>query len=231
MPVLCWHYTPSLWPWSLWTLSCTVSMTTTQGRLLVTCVGGFACTEWELHNRLKREGERGSLWQCSACWNENQLYESCNGAITEHVADDGEVAVFLFIQTDISHINTLHNCSGSHYSSNPECLSCGTQLACERSKKKNRNAVDMFPSSWWRHHGILLQTLSSLSFFLWEKILPSHVERPPLAETGKASHCIADLPCCSHLFCLPTQLRCRLVICRGLIHKNLTGLQLYNMPA
>lgn len=136
MPVLCWHYTPSLWPWSLWTLSCTVSMTTTQGRLLVTCVGGFACTEWELHNRLKREGERESLWQCSACWNENQLYESCNGAITEHVADDGEVAVFLFIQTDISHINTLHNCSGSHYSSNPECLSCGTQLACERSKKK-----------------------------------------------------------------------------------------------
>lgn len=30
MPVLCWHYTPSLWPWSLWTLSCTVSMTTTR---------------------------------------------------------------------------------------------------------------------------------------------------------------------------------------------------------
>lgn len=99
------------------------------------------------------------------------------------------------------------------------------------AKKKTRNAVDMFQSSWWRHHGILLQTLSSLSFFLWDKILPSHVERPPLAETGKASHCIADLPCCSHLFCLPTQLRCRLVICRGLIHKNLTGLQLYNMPA
>lgn len=153
MPVLCWHYTPSLWPWSLWTLSCTVSMTTTQGRLLVTCVGGFACTEWELHNRLKREGERESLWQCSACWNENQLYESCNGAITEHVADDGEVAVFLFIQTDISHINTLHNCSGSHYSSNPECLSCGTQLACERSKKKNQKCrwhvpVLLMKASW-----------------------------------------------------------------------------------
>lgn len=27
------------------------------GRLLVTCVGGFACTEWELHNRLHRENE------------------------------------------------------------------------------------------------------------------------------------------------------------------------------
>lgn len=92
---------------------------------------GSCITDW-------RERGRESLWQCSACWNENQLYESCNGAITEHVADDGEVAVFLFIQTDISHINTLHNCSGSHYSSNPECFSCGSQLACERSKKKKK---------------------------------------------------------------------------------------------
>lgn len=63
MPVLCWHYTPSLWPWSRWTLSCTVSMTTTQGRLLVTCVGGFACTEWELHNQLNRERVFGSAQQ------------------------------------------------------------------------------------------------------------------------------------------------------------------------
>lgn len=35
-------------------------MTTTQGRLLVTCVGGFACTEWELHNRLNTERVFGS---------------------------------------------------------------------------------------------------------------------------------------------------------------------------
>lgn len=144
MPLLCWHYTPSLWPWSLWTLSCTVSMTTTRGTLLVTCVGGFACTEWELHNRLNRE----SLWQCSAFWNENPLHEFCNGTITEHVVEDGEVAVFLFIQTTISHINTLHNCCGSHYSPNPEILSCawGSQLASERSEK--RYAFDMSLSSW-----------------------------------------------------------------------------------
>lgn len=38
-------------------------MTTTQGRLLVTCVGGFACTEWELHNRLNRERVFGSAQQ------------------------------------------------------------------------------------------------------------------------------------------------------------------------
>lgn len=96
MPLLCWHYTPSLWPWSLWTLSCTVSMTTTQQRLLVTCVGGFACSEWKLHNRLNRE----SLWQCSALWNQNQFHGFCNGTIIEHVAEDGE-AVFLFTQTSI----------------------------------------------------------------------------------------------------------------------------------
>lgn len=35
-------------------------MTTTRGTLLVTCVGGFACTEWELHNRLNRERVSGS---------------------------------------------------------------------------------------------------------------------------------------------------------------------------
>lgn len=34
--------------------------TTTRGRLLVTCVGGFACTEWELHNRLSGESVSGS---------------------------------------------------------------------------------------------------------------------------------------------------------------------------
>lgn len=32
-------------------------------RLLVTCVGGFACTEWELHNRLNRERVFGSSTQ------------------------------------------------------------------------------------------------------------------------------------------------------------------------
>lgn len=35
-------------------------MTATQARLLVTCVGGFACTEWELHNRLNTERVSGS---------------------------------------------------------------------------------------------------------------------------------------------------------------------------
>lgn len=92
MPLLCWHYTPSLWPWSLWTLSRTVSITTTRRRLLVTCVGGFACTEWELHNTEQRK----SLWQRSAVWNENQFHEFSNGIILEHVVEDGEVAVFLF---------------------------------------------------------------------------------------------------------------------------------------
>lgn len=38
-------------------------MTTTRGTLLVTCVGGFACTEWELHNRPNRERVFGSAQQ------------------------------------------------------------------------------------------------------------------------------------------------------------------------
>lgn len=138
MPVLCWHYTPSLWPWSPWALSCTVSMTTTQGRLLVTCVGGFACTEWELHNTLSRErgSERVSLWQHLAVWNENQLHESCNGTITEHVVEDGEVTVFLFTQTGITHINTLHNCCGSLFAPDHEIVSCACDWPVKGAKKK-----------------------------------------------------------------------------------------------
>lgn len=54
--------------------------------------------------------------------------------------EDDEVAAFLFIQTSISHINTLHNCHGSHYSRRAGILSCarGLQLASERSKKKKK---------------------------------------------------------------------------------------------
>lgn len=66
-----------------------VSMTTTLGRLLVTCVGGFACAEWVLHNRLNREK---SLWQRLAVQNENRLHESCSGTIAGHAVKDDEAA-------------------------------------------------------------------------------------------------------------------------------------------
>lgn len=58
--------------------------------------------------------ERASLWQRRAFRNETQHNECCHGTITAHVVQDGKVAVFLFILTSIMHINTLHNCRGSH---------------------------------------------------------------------------------------------------------------------
>lgn len=173
MPLLCWHYTPSLWPWSLWTLSRTVSITTTRRRLLVTCVGGFACTEWELHNTEQRK----SLWQRSAVWNENQFHAFSNGIILEHVVEDGEVAVFIyFLQTSISHISTLHNCCGSlitaptlRFSAVPEDRSWPVRGA-------KASAFDLLPC--WGHNGTLVQSPNLLSFCLREKIPLSHVLRP-----------------------------------------------------
>lgn len=138
MPLLCWHYTPSLWPWSLRTLSRPVSMTTTQGRLLVTCVGGFACTEWELHNRLNRE----RVFGCAQLFKMRIIFMNCcNGTILEHVVEDGTAAVFFFIQTSISHIKTLHNCCGSlttaptlRFSAVPEAQSWSVRRATKKKE-------------------------------------------------------------------------------------------------
>lgn len=85
MSTLCWHYTPSLWPWNLWTLSRSVSMATTQGRLLVTCVGGFACTERELHNSLHRVFDSAQQFEIRFnCMNPDaeQLQSLCGGMAT-----------------------------------------------------------------------------------------------------------------------------------------------------
>lgn len=110
-------------------------MTMTQGRLLVTCVGGFACTEWELHNGLnteRRRESRQSLWPAQ----QFEMRVNFMNLVMEqlHVVEDGEVAVFLLIQTSICHINTLHNCCGSLYNPNPEILgcACGSQFVSER---------------------------------------------------------------------------------------------------
>lgn len=188
---------------SLWTLSCTVSMTTTQGRLLVTCVGGFACTEWELHNRLSTERVFGSAQQF-------ELRMKFMNLVMEQLQSMWWKMVrwlhFFFVQAVISHINTLRSWCGSHCSPNPEILSCGWSSQLGTKKK----CLWHVPSSWWSHHGIFLQTPSPLSFCLREKIPPSCVERP-LGWTGKASHGMTDLPCWSHLFCYPTQQRCILM--------------------
>lgn len=138
LSLVCWHYTPSLWPWRLWILSCSVSMTMSQARLLVTCVGGFACTEWELHNGVSRERAGrlfGSLLQFE------MRIHFMNPAIEQlHVVEDGGVGVFLFIQTSIRLINTLHNCFGSFHSSNRTVCSydCGSWLASESSISEMR---------------------------------------------------------------------------------------------
>lgn len=144
--------------------------------------------------------------------------------------EDDEVAAFLFIQTSISHINTLHNCRGSHYSRRAGILSCARalQLASERSKKMPLTCP--CPDKGSMASSYRPQVL--LSFCLREKIPPSHVERPLGRDRRSmcASHCIIDLPCCSHLFRLPTQKRRRLTK-KGLIHKNLCRLQLNRLPA
>lgn len=155
MPPLCWHYTPSLWPWSLWTLSCTVSMTTTQARLRVACVGGFACREWELHNTARRE----RVWQPLEM--RINLYEFCNGTITEHVMGKMAMWLFLFILSSISRINTLHNCCGSYCSPSHEIVSFLWHV----------------PVLWQRHQA---SSCSPWASCLRGKILQSHVERPPL---------------------------------------------------
>lgn len=165
------------------------------------------CNSWELHNVLKTE----SHWQNSAVWFENWIHESCNGTITENVAEYCEMAAFLFIQTSISHINTLHNCFGSCRSPNPEILSCAWSSKLFMWEAQQRNVFYTSLSSWWRHHGILLSTPSPPCLSACGKKPAILCERGLVVKTGKASHCIADSPSWSHLFCLPKQQRCRLV--------------------
>lgn len=150
--------------------------------------------------------ESQSLAVCSAVCSENQLHESCNGTILEHVVEDGEVAAFPFIQTGISHINTLHNCCGSRCSPNPEILSCawGSQLASWAEEQK-RNAFDMSLSSWWRHHVFVLEG-EYPAISCWE------------AKTG-----LADPP--PVLLSYITEMQV-IDFEKRLIHKNLSGLSI-----
>ena len=105
---------------------------------------GSCITHWA-----ERGSERVSLWQHSAVWNQNQLHESCNGTITEHVVGDGEVAVFLFIRTSISHhINTLDNCCGSLVSPDHEILSCARGRPVKGAKNRN---IPIFLTEASRH--------------------------------------------------------------------------------
>lgn len=196
MPLLCWHYTPSLWPWSLWTLSCSVSMTTTQGRLLVTCVGGFACTEWELHNQLNRERVFGSAQQFEMRF--NFIYHIIEPLQSMWLKMVRWLCFFSSRPAPVV-LTPLYNCCGSHYSPNLEVRSCawGLQLARERSKKEKPLICPRPPDT-----GIKTSSYRPQAHCLSARGRKSQhpIWRIPFAETGKAWNCITDLSQC-HLFC------------------------------
>lgn len=173
----------------------------------VTCVSAFRCAVvgscimyWKRRviGRTQQFELRGTNW----------IHESCNGTITGNVAEYCEMAASLFIQTSISHINTLHNCFGSCRS--PEILSCAwSSKSFNERRNKEMSFIPLCPPD----EGIMAssyrpQAPRLLACGRKPAIL---CERGPVVKTGKGSHCITDSPSWSHLCCLPKQQRCRLV--------------------
>lgn len=151
MPLLCWHYTPSLLPWNyehyLAPYPWRQLREGCESLLLVDLHVQFVLHNWE---------NTESLWQCSAVSTENAIHVSCNGTIAEHVVEDGcfssapasVILTHYIIAVDLATAPTLT------FSAVPEAHSWPVRGAKEK-------CLTCPLSCWWRHCGILLQTPSS----------------------------------------------------------------------
>lgn len=123
-------------------------MTTTQGRLLVTCVGGFACTEWELHNWPNTERVFGSAQQFELRMKFMNLVMEQSQSMCRKM-----VRWLRFFSSRPSSVILTHYIIPVDLATapNPEILSCAwsSQLASERRKKRNVFDMSLLMRASW----------------------------------------------------------------------------------